>query len=186
VWSFWQLEAPGSAPSSLLALPSLQSGSVCWSVNGVQVGLSDGHAEHGASADALARAAELSDVRPPLAMPSRKQQIEVLRCSFCNKSQRDVAKLIAGPAVYICNECLEICNQIVAESKLLEPGEKSGPEAVPVVVDSVEVPVRCRLCQMLWPRDRCVAFPDRGWVCDAWIACGSISIRPKGLIREAA
>ena len=36
-------------------------------------------------------------------------------CSFCGKSQEDVAKLIAGPAVYICDECIELCNEIVLE-----------------------------------------------------------------------
>ena len=40
-----------------------------------------------------------------------------LRCSFCNKSQRDVKKLIAGPSVYVCDECVEICNEIIAEDK---------------------------------------------------------------------
>src|SRR5580765_649512 len=42
---------------------------------------------------------------------------DVLRCSFCNKSQRDVKKLIAGPSVYVCDECVEICNEIIAEDK---------------------------------------------------------------------
>ena len=36
-------------------------------------------------------------------------------CSFCGKSQEDVVKLIAGPAVYICDECIELCNEIVLE-----------------------------------------------------------------------
>jgi ATP-dependent Clp protease ATP-binding subunit ClpX len=38
-----------------------------------------------------------------------------LRCSFCGKSQHDVRKLIAGPTVYICDECIELCNDIIAE-----------------------------------------------------------------------
>jgi ATP-dependent Clp protease ATP-binding subunit ClpX len=38
-----------------------------------------------------------------------------LRCSFCGKSQEEVKKLIAGPAVYICDECIELCNEIVEE-----------------------------------------------------------------------
>jgi len=38
-----------------------------------------------------------------------------LSCSFCGKSQREVKKLIAGPAVYICDECIELCNDIIAE-----------------------------------------------------------------------
>jgi len=39
----------------------------------------------------------------------------ILRCSFCNKAQQDVKKLIAGPTVYICDGCVDICNEIVAE-----------------------------------------------------------------------
>src|SRR3989442_699532 len=39
-----------------------------------------------------------------------------LRCSFCGKSQNDVRKLIAGPTVYICDECIELCNDIIAEA----------------------------------------------------------------------
>lgn len=43
-----------------------------------------------------------------------------LRCSFCNKSQNEVKKLIAGHNVYVCNECIEICNEILNEDKVLE------------------------------------------------------------------
>lgn len=39
----------------------------------------------------------------------------ILRCSFCGKSQKEVRKLIAGPTVYICNECINLCNEIMAE-----------------------------------------------------------------------
>jgi ATP-dependent protease Clp ATPase subunit len=38
-----------------------------------------------------------------------------LHCSFCGKSQDEVRKLIAGPSVYICDECIELCNEILAE-----------------------------------------------------------------------
>src|SRR4051812_30028470 len=40
-----------------------------------------------------------------------------LCCSFCGKSQKEVKKLIAGPTVYICNECIELCNDIIAEER---------------------------------------------------------------------
>jgi ATP-dependent Clp protease ATP-binding subunit ClpX len=39
----------------------------------------------------------------------------ILKCSFCGKSQKEVRKLIAGPTVYICNECINLCNDIMAE-----------------------------------------------------------------------
>ena len=38
-----------------------------------------------------------------------------LSCSFCGKSQKDVRKLIAGPSVYVCDECVELCNDIITE-----------------------------------------------------------------------
>src|SRR5882724_13671572 len=53
-------------------------------------------------------------------MPKKDSGDEVLRCSFCNKSQRDVKKLIAGPTVYICDECVDICLDIIAEDRVLE------------------------------------------------------------------
>jgi len=45
----------------------------------------------------------------------RKDDNANLSCSFCGKSQREVKKLIAGPTVYICDECIELCNDIIAE-----------------------------------------------------------------------
>ena len=46
---------------------------------------------------------------------------ETLRCSFCSKSQSDVKKLIAGPSVYICDECIDICNEIISEDVVPAP-----------------------------------------------------------------
>ena len=45
---------------------------------------------------------------------------EFLRCSFCGKSQNEVKKLIAGPSVYICNECIDICNEIINDDEQAE------------------------------------------------------------------
>jgi ATP-dependent Clp protease ATP-binding subunit ClpX len=56
---------------------------------------------------------------------------EVLRCSFCNQSQRDAEKLIAGPNVYICNDCVEICNTILAEDKAAQAVQVSNPPPSP-------------------------------------------------------
>src|SRR5436853_175257 len=56
---------------------------------------------------------------------------DVLRCSFCNKSQRDVKKLIAGPTVYICDECVDICLDIIAEDRKDEPGTLEGAGHLP-------------------------------------------------------
>jgi len=48
-------------------------------------------------------------------MVKKNGEPEVLRCSFCNKDQNDVRKLIAGPTVFICDECVEVCNDIIAD-----------------------------------------------------------------------
>ena len=47
---------------------------------------------------------------------------DLLKCSFCGKSQKQVKKLIAGPGVYICDECIDLCNEII-EEELSEPPE---------------------------------------------------------------
>lgn len=44
-----------------------------------------------------------------------QESAELLKCSFCGKSQKQVRKLIAGPGVYICDECIELCNEIIEE-----------------------------------------------------------------------
>jgi len=52
---------------------------------------------------------------------------ELLKCSFCGKSQKQVRKLIAGPGVYICDECVELCNEII-EEELADTEEVSFAE----------------------------------------------------------
>jgi len=51
---------------------------------------------------------------------------DVLRCSFCNKDQNDVRKLIAGPTVFICDECVEVCNDIIADDNRFDRGTRSA------------------------------------------------------------
>ena len=52
---------------------------------------------------------------------------DLLKCSFCGKSQKQVKKLIAGPGVYICDECIELCNEIIDE-ELAEAGDSEFGE----------------------------------------------------------
>lgn len=59
-------------------------------------------------------------------MSRRDDSQENLTCSFCGKTQEEVKKLIAGPAVYICDECIELCNDIVAEETRME--DALGPD----------------------------------------------------------
>ena len=72
----------------------------------------------------LAAPSKLGAATPVGTLPPRKEGIplarptdsnEQLLCSFCGKSQRQVKKLIAGPGVYICDECIDLCNEIIDE-----------------------------------------------------------------------
>ena len=58
-------------------------------------------------------------------MARMQESADLLKCSFCGKSQKQVKKLIAGPGVYICNECIELCNEII-EEELNTGGEATG------------------------------------------------------------
>src|SRR5246500_5858912 len=63
-------------------------------------------------------------------MPIEKRDGASLTCSFCGKAQKEVKKLIAGPTVYICDECIGLCNDIIAEE--IEKEEQSyGLTSVP-------------------------------------------------------
>src|SRR5215208_5485572 len=71
-------------------------------------------------------------------MPKKDSGDEVLRCSFCNKSQREVKKLSAGPTVFICDECVDICLDIIAEDRMLEQQQDTTlpkPKEVKALLD---------------------------------------------------
>ena len=57
-------------------------------------------------------------------MAGDKDKNTFLRCSFCGKTQDEVKKLVAGPTVYICNECVALCNDILKEE---DKGEVKSP-----------------------------------------------------------
>ena len=59
-----------------------------------------------------------------------KDEDKLLYCSFCGKSQNEVRKLIAGPSVYVCDECVELCNDIIRD-ELLEDEKTVGNGALP-------------------------------------------------------
>ena len=73
---------------------------------------------------------------------SKRRSVDVdgLRCSFCGKSQDEVKKLIAGPAVYICDECIELCNEIIEEeyekeTRTQDKGEFPAPAIIKASLD---------------------------------------------------
>lgn len=68
-------------------------------------------------------------------MQRKDNSSDDLLCSFCGKSQDEVKKLIAGPSVYICDECIQLCNEIIAE----EYGQETGREAAAKVPKPYEI-----------------------------------------------
>jgi len=61
-------------------------------------------------------------------MTDKKSGDKLLYCSFCGKSQHEVKKLIAGPSVFICDECIDLCNDIIRDEISAEPSGKSATD----------------------------------------------------------
>ncbi len=64
-------------------------------------------------------------------MTTKATDEKLLYCSFCGKSQHEVKKLIAGPSVFICDECVDLCNDIIREEALTIDGEKGSDKKLP-------------------------------------------------------
>jgi hypothetical protein len=94
----------------------------------------------------------------------KRREDSLFRCSFCNKSQHEVRKLIAGPTVYICDECVEICLDVInhgseEETSKSEQPPETGPQSV-----------TCGLCKLDTLFSAALVLPGRGAVC---VACAS-------------
>jgi len=88
---------------------------------------------------------------------------EKLYCSFCNQSQDQVRKLIAGPKVYICDECVEVCVDIISDDRTPERAGTHAGKATPVA--SPMLTARCSLCLTPAVDEELVAVVGRGFVC---------------------
>jgi hypothetical protein len=76
---------------------------------------------------------------------------DVLSCSFCGKAQDDVQKLIAGPTVFICDECVDVCVKIIAEDTRLQRSARRQTSATctfcgKIATDALSIPDRGILC----------------------------------------
>jgi ClpX C4-type zinc finger/Glyoxalase superfamily protein len=86
---------------------------------------------------AVPRAGDERALSPPVSGEPAK----ILYCSFCAKSQHDVRKLIAGPSVFICDECVELCEDIVDEDdhqeffRLMKADEEKGNQGYPALFE---------------------------------------------------
>jgi hypothetical protein len=113
---------------------------------------------------------------------------ELLHCSFCKKNQAEVRKLIAGPSTLICDECVDVCVDILASDP--RPGESAADTrsrlehqareraaemnaATASPATSLDLPqwhVRCSLCHLIVITDDAFLLPDRGVLCRPCIA----------------
>lgn len=64
-------------------------------------------------------------------MSEKTNDEKLLYCSFCGKSQREVRKLIAGPSVFICDECIDLCNDIIREEIQVDETAKLAKTSLP-------------------------------------------------------
>jgi hypothetical protein len=100
--------------------------------------------------------------------PSGEQK---LRCSFCDKSQDDVRKLIAGPTAYICDECVAVCVDIITDDarRSAQPAHQARPEYRPGP-PTWSADARCTMCRMPIVLEEAVAVPNRALLCGACVS----------------
>jgi hypothetical protein len=87
---------------------------------------------------------------------------KLLTCSFCGKNQNEVRKLIAGPSVHICNECVELCDDIVSEEVETDSGAEAKPEAGEKQSREDRL---CGICTEPRETDELVFLPHAAYMC---------------------
>jgi ATP-dependent protease Clp ATPase subunit len=109
---------------------------------------------------------------------AERSERQVLRCTFCRKHKDDVTRLIAGPKVFICDECVEVCNDIIADDKRI--AKQTGDNADrPTNDGAVAWPnaIECALCRVpIAANEGVVVGGNRGILCaDCVVAVQSAS-----------
>lgn len=95
---------------------------------------------------------------------------EVKRCSFCHKAEGEVAKLISGPSVYICDECVRVCTGLIASEPDCEDDQRPPPAGEDTAAPSIERTAYCAFCGRPIERDEAVLVPEQGVYCPACVA----------------
>jgi hypothetical protein len=124
-------------------------------------------------------ATEPSTASPLTRHPVRPWSVMYLRCSFCNKSQREGVRVIAGPRVYICRECVSICNQILAEDGAEDQAEIGVPDR------RFEENGGCSLCGSNLRLEEMTSVPGCGRICSVCLEAVA-AILPASPGREPA
>ncbi len=96
---------------------------------------------------------------------NKREGAEQIACSFCLKTQDEVRKLIAGPNVFICDECINLCNDIIER----ECEAEEGPGDPPAKTDSFATDASCVVCNLPKPIEEVVPLPERGFICAACV-----------------
>ena len=120
-----QVKAIETTHSECLELIAKAFGYENWNVLSAKIGTAQLHAPE---AGALA----------PVAVPDQEPNKAAYHCSFCGKSRHDVRVLIAGPYVFICDECVGACNEYLDDQEiftLLDADEEAGRQAYPAAVE---------------------------------------------------
>lgn len=97
--------------------------------------------------------------------PNDNAGTPVFHCSFCNKSQRDVRRLIAGPNVYICDECVDICLDILAEERKDRREASASKEAEGQRSWARSNASFCALCRLPVTVAEAIVVEGRGLIC---------------------
>jgi ClpX C4-type zinc finger protein len=95
-----------------------------------------------------------------------------LRCSFCNKSAQDVRKLIAGPTVHICDECVDVCVRIIADDRVAAASSKRH-EAMSGSTPPARWPPSdawCAFCGEIAQLENALLIEDRTLLCERCVA----------------
>ena len=102
-------------------------------------------------------------------MARHNRMTEPLRCSFCNKHQHEVRKLIAGPTVFICDECVEVCVNIIVNDETLQTRSETDDDRLRRLASQAFPPKRdidtCSLCGASQPSLELLPIGDRGRLC---------------------
>ena len=95
-------------------------------------------------------------------IPTFADESKLLTCSFCGKNQQEVRKLIAGPSVHICDECVKLCGGIIAEE--LEVAKSGSPKLKKAAGDSKEERL-CGICMEPRETDELIFLPHAAYMC---------------------
>ena len=87
--------------------------------------------------------------KPPVSPETPGEPRPTIRCSFCGKHQDEVRKIIAGPTVYICDECIDLCNDIIAEEC---DRDESLSASAPLHQHSDVEQLKCTSCKQLYKK----------------------------------